>query len=160
MVAYQGADQLRRYGASIFIVDLVGISMVREFAPLITAIIVAGRSGSAFAAQIGTMTVTEEIDAMRTLGISPLEQLVLPKFIALVIALPLLTMYADAVGVFGGMVMARGSLGVGYHEFLERFVHAVELSYLPGRYRQGAGVCRHHRHHRLLPGLSRRRRRR
>ena len=126
VVAYQAADQLRRYGANIFVADLVGISMLREFAPLITAIIVAGRSGSAYAAQIGTMTVTEEIDAMRTLGISPLEQLVLPKFIALVIALPLLTMYADAVGVFGGMVMARGSLGVGYHEFLERFVHAVE----------------------------------
>ncbi len=133
VVAYQAADSLRRYGANIFIADLVGVSMLREFAPLITAIIVAGRSGSAYAAQIGTMAVTEEIDAMRTLGISPLEQLVLPKFLGLLIALPLLTVYADVVGVFGGMVMARVNLGVGYEAFLERFVHAVEPStYLTG----------------------------
>ncbi|HEX4329378.1 MAG TPA: ABC transporter permease, partial [Burkholderiales bacterium] len=98
VVAYQGADQLRRYGASIFIVDLVGISMVREFAPLVTAIIVAGRSGAAYAAQIGAMKTSEEIDAMRTLGISPLEMLTLPKLIALVIAMPLLTVFADATG--------------------------------------------------------------
>jgi phospholipid/cholesterol/gamma-HCH transport system permease protein len=126
VLAYQGVDQLKKFGAEVFTINILGVGLLREIAGLITAIIVAGRSGSAFAAQIGTMTVTEEIDAMRTLGISPLEQLVLPKFIALVIALPLLTMYADAVGVFGGMVMARGSLGVGYPEFLERFVHAVE----------------------------------
>ena len=88
VVAYQGADQLRQYGANIFVVDLVGLSMLREFAPLITAIIIAGRSGSAYAAQIGTMAVTEEIDAMTTLGIAPLELLVLPKIVALVLALP------------------------------------------------------------------------
>ena len=87
VVAYQGADQLRQYGANIFVADLVGLSMLREFAPLITAIIIAGRSGSAYAAQIGTMAVTEEIDAMRTLGIQPLELLVLPKIIALVVVL-------------------------------------------------------------------------
>ena len=81
VVAYQGADPLRQCGANIFVADLVGVSMLREFAPLITAIIVAGRSGSAYAAQIGTMAVTEEIDAMRTLGIAPLELLVLPKVI-------------------------------------------------------------------------------
>ena len=107
VVAYQGADQLRQYGANIFVADLVGLSMLREFAPLITAIIIAGRSGSAYAAQIGTMAVTEEIDAMRTLGIAPLELLVLPKIIALVIALPLLTVFADVLGVFGGMLMAQ-----------------------------------------------------
>ena len=128
VVAYQGADQLRRYGANIFVADLVGLSMLREFAPLITAIIIAGRSGSAYAAQIGTMTVTEEIDAMRTIGIAPLELLVLPKIIALVIALPLLTVFADMLGVFGGMIMARAQLGVGYGEFLERFVKAVSLT--------------------------------
>ena len=83
VVAYQGADQLRHYGANIFVVELVGYSMLREFAPLITAIIIAGRSGSAYAAQIGTMLVTEEIDAMRTLGIEPIELLVLPKLMAL-----------------------------------------------------------------------------
>ena len=128
VVAYQGAEQLRRYGASIFVADLVGVSMLREFAPLITAIIIAGRSGSAYAAQIGAMSVSEEIDAMRTLGIPPLEMLVLPKLIALVLALPLLTVFADLLGVLGGMVMARAQLGVGYVEFLDRFVKAVSMS--------------------------------
>ena len=125
VVAYQGANQLRQYGANIFVADLVGLSMLREFAPLITAIIIAGRSGSAYAAQIGTMAVTEEIDAMRTIGIAPLDLLVLPKIIALVIALPLLTVFADVLGVFGGMLMARAKLGVGLGEFLDRFVNAV-----------------------------------
>lgn len=128
VVAYQGADQLRQYGANIFVADLVGVSMLREFAPLITAIIVAGRSGSAYAAQIGTMAVTEEIDAMRTLGIEPQAMLVLPKLIALVIALPLLTVFADVLGVLGGMIMARQQLDVGYVEFLDRFVKAVATS--------------------------------
>jgi len=133
VVAYQGADQLRQYGANIFVADLVGLSMLREFAPLITAIIIAGRSGSAYAAQIGTMAVTEEIDAMRTLGIAPLELLVLPKIIALLIVLPLLTVFADLLGVFGGMIMARAQLGVGFGEFLDRFVKAVSVTaYLIG----------------------------
>ncbi|NTV70253.1 MAG: MlaE family lipid ABC transporter permease subunit [Azonexaceae bacterium] len=133
VIAYQGADQLRQYGANIFVADLVGLSMLREFAPLITAIIVAGRSGSAYAAQIGTMAVTEEIDAMRTIGIAPLELLVLPKFIALLIALPLLTVFADVLGVFGGMLMARAQLAVSYVEFLDRFVKTVSVTaYLIG----------------------------
>ena len=133
VVAYQGADQLRQYGANIFVADLVGLSMLREFAPLITAIIIAGRSGSAYAAQIGTMAVTEEIDAMRTLGIAPLDLLVVPKILALVIALPLLTVFADVLGVFGGMIMARAQLGVGFGEFLDRFVKAVSITaYLVG----------------------------
>ena len=133
VVAYQGADQLRQYGANIFVADLVGLSMLREFAPLITAIIVAGRSGSAYAAQIGTMSVTEEIDAMRTLGIEPQELLVLPKILALVIALPLLTVFADGLGIFGGMLMAKTQLGVGFGEFLDRLVKAVSItSYLVG----------------------------
>lgn len=125
VVAYQGADQLKQYGANIFVVDLIGLSMLREFAPLITAIIIAGRSGSAYAAQIGTMVVTEEIDAMRTLGISPQEMLVLPKFIALVISLPLLTLFADMLGVLGGAIMAKTQLGIGYSEFIDRFVYTV-----------------------------------
>jgi phospholipid/cholesterol/gamma-HCH transport system permease protein len=128
VIAYQGADQLRQYGANIFVADLVGLSVLREFAPLITAIIIAGRSGSAYAAQIGTMAVTEEIDAMRTLGIAPLDLLVLPKILALVIALPLLTVFADVLGVFGGMIMARAQLGVGFGEFLDRFVKAVSIT--------------------------------
>jgi phospholipid/cholesterol/gamma-HCH transport system permease protein len=133
VVAYQGADQLRQYGANIFVADLVGLSMLREFAPLMTAIIVAGRSGSAYAAQIGTMAVTEEIDAMRTLGIAPLDMLVLPKLLALMIALPLLTVFADVLGVLGGMLMARAQLGVNFGEFLDRFVLAVSpTAYLVG----------------------------
>lgn len=133
VVAYQGAGQLRTFGANIFVADLVGLSMLREFAPLITAIIVAGRSGSAYAAQIGTMVVTEEMDAMRTIGIAPQELLVLPKLLALVIALPLLTVFADVLGVAGGMLMAQVRLGVGYAEFLERFVKAVAVrDYLVG----------------------------
>jgi phospholipid/cholesterol/gamma-HCH transport system permease protein len=128
VVAYQGAAQLRQYGANIFVADLIGLSMLREFGPLITAIIVAGRSGSAYAAQIGTMAVTEEIDAMRTLGISPLELLVLPKILALLIVMPLLTVFADVLGVFGGMLMAQSQLGVSFSDFLDRFVKAVSVT--------------------------------
>ncbi|MBO9648779.1 MAG: MlaE family lipid ABC transporter permease subunit [Variovorax sp.] len=121
VVAYQGADQLRHYGANVFVVDLVGYAMLREFAPLISAIIIAGRSGSAYAAQIGTMVVTEEVDAMRTIAIDPIELLVLPKVLALAIALPLLTVFADITGVLGGMVMARVQLDIGFPEFIDRF---------------------------------------
>ena len=98
-----------------------------------TAIIIAGRSGSAWAAQIGTMAVTEEIDALRTLGIEPMELLVLPKIVALVLVLPLLTVFADVLGVTGGMLMARVQLGVGYGDFLDRMVKAVSItSYMVG----------------------------
>ena len=130
VVAYQGADQLRHYGANVFVVELVGYAMLREFAPLIAAIIIAGRSGSAHAAQLGTMVVTEEIDALRTIGIDPLQRLVLPKIVALAIALPLLTVFADIAGVLGGMVMARSQLGIGFVEFIDRF----------GRVMQGAAL--------------------
>jgi phospholipid/cholesterol/gamma-HCH transport system permease protein len=130
VVAYQGADQLRRYGANVFVVELVGYAMLREFAPLIGAIIIAGRSGSAYAAQIGTMVVTQEIDALRTLGIDPLQRLVLPRLAALAVALPLLTVFADATGVFGGMVMARVQLDIGYAEFIDRFGRVMQGSAL------------------------------
>ena len=133
VVAYQAAAQLRKYGADLFVADLVGLSMLREFAPLMTAIIVAGRSGSAYAAQIGTMEVTEEIDAMRTIGIAPIELLVLPKIIALSIALPLLTLFADMLGILGGMIMARVQLGMGFDGFLDRVTDAVSVTaYLLG----------------------------
>ena len=127
VIAYQGSEQLKTFGANIFIVDLVGISLLREIAPLLTAILVAGRSGSAYTAQIGTMTVTEELDAMRSLGISPMSLLVVPRAIALIIALPLLTVFADAVGVFGGMLIALSQLGVTFTEFLNRFEYAIVL---------------------------------
>ena len=133
VIAYQGADQLRRFGANIFVADLVGIAMLRELSPLLTAIIVAGRSGSAYTAQIGTMKVTEEIDALRTVGIVPLELLVLPKMLALVIVLPLLTVYTDVAGVLGGMLMAHTQLGLTYDVFFERLAEAIVMStYLTG----------------------------
>ncbi len=128
VIAYQGADQLRRFGANIFIADLVGLAMLRELSPLLTAIIVAGRSGSAYAAQIGTMKISEEIDALRTVGIGPQELLVQPKIIALVITLPLLTVYADVAGVFGGMIMANAMLGISFNVFLDRLDDALRLS--------------------------------
>jgi phospholipid/cholesterol/gamma-HCH transport system permease protein len=133
VIAYQAAVQLRPYGAAVFIVEFVGISMLREIAPVITAIIVAGRSGSAYTAQIGTMKVTEEVDALRTMGIGPLELLVAPKILALIVALPLLTAFADATGVFGGMVIASNQLGVGFNVFLDRFKTVISpTNYLIG----------------------------
>jgi phospholipid/cholesterol/gamma-HCH transport system permease protein len=136
VISYQGAEQLRRYGANIFVADLVGLAMLRELSPLLTAIIVAGRSGSAYAAQIGTMKVTEEVDALRTIGIVPIDLLVLPKIAALAIALPLLTVYADVVGIAGGMLMAKTELAVGYQDFLDRLQQALRLSdYLVGLFK-------------------------
>ena len=133
VIAYQGAEQLQRFGANIYVADLVGLSMVRELSPMLTAIIVAGRSGSAYTAQIGTMKVTEEVDALRTIGVGPLELLVLPKMLALIIALPLLTVYTDVTGVLGGMVMARAQLDVSFSTFFDRLDDAISLtSYLIG----------------------------
>ena len=125
VIAYQGGQQLQAYGANIFIVELVSLTMLRELAPLITAIIVAGRTGSSYTAQIGTMQVTEEVDALRTIGIRPMDLLVLPKLVALIIALPLLTVFADALSVFGGMVMAQMLLDVSFQDFLDRFPQVV-----------------------------------
>lgn len=121
VLAYQGADQLRRAGAEIFTVDLLGVAILREMGVLLTAIIVAGRSGSAFAAQIGTMQVNQEIDAIRTLGLDPLDVLVLPRVLALLIAMPLLTVYADLMGIIGGMIMAMNTLDITFVQFVERF---------------------------------------
>jgi len=128
VIAYQGGLQLERYGANIFIVELVSLTMIRELAPLLTAIIVAGRTGSAFTAEIGTMKITEEVDALRTLGIDPMELLVLPKALGLLVALPLLSVFADVMGLLGGMVMAQFMLGVGFGEFVDRLPDAISLT--------------------------------
>ena len=125
VIAYQGGIQLQLYGANIFIVELVTVTMVRELGPLITAIIVAGRTGSAFTAEIGTMKVTEEIDALRTIGMGPMGVLVLPKVLGLIIVLPLLTVFSCAMGVFGGMVMADVVLDVSLVDFWKRIPDAV-----------------------------------
>lgn len=133
VIAYQGGVVLRDYGASLYVADIVGLSTVRELAPLITAIIVAGRTGSAYTAQIGTMMVTQEVDALRSIGISPMAVLVLPKLLALVIALPLLTVFADVLGLFGGMVMASTMLDLNATTYLARMAEALTLaSYLSG----------------------------
>lgn len=128
VIAYQGAEQLQRFGANIYVADLVGLAMVRELSPMLTAIIVAGRSGSAYTAEIGTMKVTEEIDALRTIGVGPVELLVLPKMLALIIALPLLTVFTDVTGVLGGMVMARAQLDVSFDTFFDRLDDAISLT--------------------------------
>jgi phospholipid/cholesterol/gamma-HCH transport system permease protein len=128
VIAYQSAVQLRQYGANIYIADLVGLAMLRELAGLMTAVIVAGRSGSAFTAQIGTMQITEEIDALRTIGISPIELLVVPKVWGLMLALPLLTVFSDMMSVLGGMLMAKMQLGLSFATFLDRFRYAVTVT--------------------------------
>jgi phospholipid/cholesterol/gamma-HCH transport system permease protein len=133
VIAYQGGVQLRQYGASLFVADLVGLSMVRELAPLITAIIVAGRTGSAYTAQIGTMQVTEEVDALRSMGIPPMDLLVLPKLFALIVALPLLTVFADVMGVLGGMVMSGMQLDIAFSTYVQRLGVAISVdSFLVG----------------------------
>ncbi len=133
VIAYQGGVQLRMYGANIYVVDLVALSMVRELAPLMTAIIVAGRTGSAFTAEIGTMQITQEVDALRSLGLPPLDLLVLPKIFGLILALPLLTILADVAGIAGGIVMSAAMLGVGVSDYQDRIPQAVSLaSYLIG----------------------------
>jgi len=129
VIAYQGGVQLKTYGANIFIVELVTITMLRELSPLITAIIIAGRTGSAYTAEIGTMRVTEEIDALQTLGIGPFDLLVLPKMLGLMIALPLLVVFADILGIFGGMVMASVVLDVSFFDFLQRVPQTVGMTH-------------------------------
>lgn len=125
VISYQSVLQLKRYGADIFVVDLIGLSVLRELAPLLTAIIVAGRTGSSFTAEIGTMKITEELDALRTLGVDPMDSLVVPRLGALWVVLPLLTVYADAVGVLGGLVMTVILTDITPIAFLTRFPEVV-----------------------------------
>ncbi|MEM9443580.1 MAG: ABC transporter permease, partial [Pseudomonadota bacterium] len=125
VMAYQGADQLRRFGAEIFTVDLVAVSILREIGILLTAIVVAGRSGSAFTAEIGSMVVNQEVDALRTLGLDPIEVLVLPRMIALMIALPLLAFVADILGLVGGGLMAWFVLDITPGQFMTQLESAI-----------------------------------
>jgi phospholipid/cholesterol/gamma-HCH transport system permease protein len=120
VLSYQGAEQLRAFGAEIYSVNLVGVSVLREVGVLLTAILVAGRSGSAFTAEIGTMKVNEEIDAMKTLGLDVMDVLVLPRLLAVVIALPLLTFFADLAALTGGALMSLVVLGISLPQFLEQ----------------------------------------
>ena len=127
VLAYQGADQLKRFGAEVYTIDFLGVGFLREIGGLVTAIIVAGRSGSAFTAQIGTMRVNEEIDAMQTLGLNIAEVLVLPRVLGLVISLTLLTFFADVVGIIGGMVMTYVNLGITIPQFMRELEGAIDM---------------------------------
>ncbi len=129
VIAYQGAVQLAKFGADIFIVDTVGISIVRELGPMITAIVIAGRSGSAYTAEIGAMKITEEIAAMRTMGFDPYNFLVLPRVFALIIALPLLIFFSDIIGIFGGLVASSMQLGISFDQFISRLNEVLEVKH-------------------------------
>ena len=130
VLAYQGADQLKRFGAEVFTINLLGVGILREIGGLITAIIVAGRSGSAFTAQIGTMRVNEEIDAMQTIGLNTVDVLVLPRIIGLVIALPILTFFADLMGLLGGAMMCYFQLGFTIPVFMRQLNDAITVNTL------------------------------
>ena len=127
ILAFVGAVQLQRFGAGIYVADLVGIGMAREMGAMMTAIILAGRTGAAFAAQLGTMTVNEEIDAYRTFGFSPMEYLVLPRMLALALMMPLLCLYADLVGMIGGAVVGIGVLDLTLTQYMQQTQGAVSL---------------------------------
>lgn len=128
VLAYQMGLQLTTYGANSFIAYLSGMAIFREFAPLITAIIVAGRTSSAFTAQLGSMKINEEIDALLTMGLSPTELLVLPKVLGLLIAFPLLIFWSDIFSILGSMFMANNMLGISFIDFLERLRDSVGIS--------------------------------
>ncbi len=130
IIAFQSADQLIQFGANIFVVELVAISMTRELAPLLTSILIAGRSGSAFTAEIGTMKVSEEVDAMKVIGLDLTEYLVSPKFWALIISLPLLAFWADVMGVIGGALIANWKLDIPYYTFILRFQEQVSVRHI------------------------------
>ena len=127
VVAFLGATVLREFGAEVFVVELVSISFLREFAVLLTAILLAGRTASAFTAQLGAMQSGEEIDAIRTLGLDPIELLVLPRLVALVLMLPLLTFLAMIAGLLGGLVVGAGNLGISPEMFVTRIHDTIEL---------------------------------
>lgn len=130
VLAFQGSAQLRQFGAEVFVVDLIAISVLRELGILLTSIIVAGRSGSAFTAAIGSMKLREEIDAMRTLGLDPIEVLVLPRVIALLLMLPVLGLIADAAGLLGGALMSWVELGVSPGMFVTRLYERTDIWHL------------------------------
>ncbi len=127
IVALQAAMQLRRVGATIYVADLVGVSLTRELGPLMTAIVIAGRSGSAIAAELGTMQVSEEVDALTAMGLDPVEFLALPRILAMAIMLPCLTLLADVVGMAGGVVVASASLGISVGAYVEQTLNALLL---------------------------------
>jgi phospholipid/cholesterol/gamma-HCH transport system permease protein len=128
VLAFQGADQLRRFGAQVFTVNMVRISVLREMGILLTAIVVAGRSGSAFTAEIGAMQVNEEVDALRVTGLDPMEVLVAPRVLALMISLPLLAFFADIMGLLGGGIMSVALIDISFGQYWRILNNAVNLN--------------------------------
>jgi phospholipid/cholesterol/gamma-HCH transport system permease protein len=128
VTAHQASGQLGKFGASVLVVDLVSISITREMGVLLAAIMVAGRSGSAFAASLGVMKLNEEVDAMRVMGLNPNQMLVIPRILGLVIALPILTIFADVAGIAGGALIAVGSMGISGLQFIERVAFSTDLT--------------------------------
>jgi phospholipid/cholesterol/gamma-HCH transport system permease protein len=128
VIGYQGVAQLRPYGGEDFTINLVAVSMLREMGVLITAIMVAGRSGSAYTAEIGVMKTREEVDALKVMGIEPMQVLVVPRIIGLVITLPLLTFFADNKGLIGGAAISQVLLDVSLVQYMSRAQHAIDLS--------------------------------
>ena len=129
ILAFIGAIQLMMFGAQIYVADLVGIAMVRVMGAVMVGIVMAGRTGAAFAAQLGTMQGNEEIDALKTMGVSPMEFLVLPRMLALVLMMPLLCVYADLMGVLGGLIVGVGVLDIGLLQYINQTTAALKLSY-------------------------------
>lgn len=129
ILAYLGAVQLQQFGAEVYVANLVTIGVLREMGVLMTAVVMAGRTGAAYAAQLGTMQTNEEIDAITTLGISPIEFLVVPRILALVVAMPLLTLYADLLGIVGGGIVA-GGMGISPLQYLSQTEHALAIHHL------------------------------
>ena len=150
--AYLLGVQAQRYGANIFVVDGVGLAVCRELSPLLWPVIVAGRSGAAFTAQIGTMKVQEEIDAISTLGLSPIQVLVIPRLVAIMIALPLLVFVGDLAGIAGGMLVSAWQLDISAADFSRPPSRRAADERAHRRPGQGAGVCRLHRADRLPHG--------
>jgi phospholipid/cholesterol/gamma-HCH transport system permease protein len=132
ILAFMGAVQLSQFGASIYVADLVCIGMTRDMGAIMTAIIMSGRTGAAFAAKLGTMKVTQEIDAFTTMGISPMEFLVLPRVIALVLMMPLLCLYADFLGIVGGLFVGVGMLGLSVRGYMQETIATLTLTNLFG----------------------------
>jgi phospholipid/cholesterol/gamma-HCH transport system permease protein len=128
ILAFVGAIQLQQFGAQIYVADLVGIAMAREMGAIMTAIIMAGRTGAAFAAQLGTMQVNEEIDALTTFGLSSMEFLVLPRMLALILMMPLLCIFADLMGILGGALVGVGMLKLSVTEYVNETIHGIGLT--------------------------------
>ncbi len=128
ILAFIGAQQLRQFGATIYVANLVGVGMLREMGAVMTAVIMAGRTGAAFAAQLGTMQVNEEIDALKTFGFSPMQYLVIPRVLALVVMMPLLCLYADGLGILGGAIVSALTLDISLAQYYYQTVSAVHLT--------------------------------